>query len=144
DPRAKGWGSKLLGAIARMAGILHLILEREGTAVDRDLILAAGKMGDYFTEHALAVFKIMAAEEDNHGAEDVIKILKEKDLRTFKTRDLMRASRAKFPNAESTKSPIAILLEHGWIAEGEGCYVSHPQIFGTPPVTAVTTVTDRG
>ena len=144
DPRAKGWGSKLLGAIARMAGILHLILEREGTAVDRDLILAAGKMGDYFTEHALAVFKIMAAEEDKHGAEDVIKILKEKDLRTFKTRDLMRASRAKFPNAESTKSPIAILLEHGWIAEGEGCYVSHPQIFGTPPVTAVTTVTDRG
>lgn len=154
DPRAKGWGSKLLGAIARMAGILHLVLEREGTEVDHDLLLAASKMGDYFTEHALAVFKIMAADEDKYGAQELLDVIEKHELRTFTQRDIMRAARTKFPNAESVQSPISILLDHGWIAEQDvpvpvigrkpnPRYLTHPVMFGsTPPVTNETGVTE--
>lgn len=140
--RVKGWGSKLSGAVARIAGILHLADGRPGSEVSADLIEAADQIGDYFTVHALAAFDLMDARGSNALAEELLATIKRHRLTEFSGRDLFTvASRSRFPKMEAMVEPIDTLAEHGWITEkdigdrtGPGRrpsprYLAHPRIF---------------
>lgn len=140
--RVKGWGSKLSGAVARIAGILHLADGRPGTEVSADLIEAADRIGDYFTVHALAAFDLMDSRGSNALAEDLLSVIRRHTLTEFSARDLMvKTSRSKFKKAEDLAEPIETLVDHGWlipkpVAEQSGPgrprsakYVAHPLVF---------------
>lgn len=142
--RVKGWGSKLSGAVARIAGILHLADGRPGTEVSADLIEAADQIGDYFTVHALAAFDLMDSRGSNALAEELLTTIKRHRLTEFSSRDLFTvASRSRFPKMDAMVEPIDTLVEHGWITEknvtertGPGRrpsprYLVHPRIFET-------------
>ncbi|MGO2036487.1 MAG: DUF3987 domain-containing protein [Brevibacterium sp.] len=114
--RVKGWGSKLSGAVARIAGILHLADGRPGTEVSADLIEAADQIGDYFTVHALAAFELMDSRGSNALAEDLLSVIRRHRLTEFSARDLMvKTSRSKFKKADDLAEPIETLVDHGWI-----------------------------
>jgi hypothetical protein len=64
-----GWASKLAGACARIAGILHVARalstagERWGRPVSAETAAAAIRIGrDYFVPHAIAAFQLMGAD----------------------------------------------------------------------------------
>jgi hypothetical protein len=149
--RVKGWGSKLSGAVARIAGILHLADGRPGTEVSADLIEAADQIGDYFTVHALAAFDLMDSRGSNALAEELLTTIKRHRLSEFSARDLFTvASRSRFPKMDAMVEPIDTLVEHGWISEkniaertGPGRrpsprYLAHPRIFETKSISTDT------
>ena len=60
------WGSKLAGAVVRIAGLLHLAANLETGYRDpisaETFVAAQGAIGDYFLVHAIAADKIMGAD----------------------------------------------------------------------------------
>lgn len=140
--RIKGWGSKLSGAVARIAGILHLADGREGTDVAVDLVDAADRIGDYFAIHALAAFDLMDAKGENAKAEELLTTIRRYGLHEFSERDLFtKSSRSRFPKMADMAEPMDTLLDHGWLVprdqeapHGPGRrrsprFVTHPRAF---------------
>lgn len=114
NPRVKGWGAKLDGHIARIAGILHIASGRQGTQVDADLITAADRIGDYYAQHALAAFHLMDTQGHNAEAEELLSKIQEFGWSTFTRRDLARKTgRLK----AEILDPLQVLLDHGWLEE---------------------------
>ena len=58
------WASKYIGAIVRIAGLLHLATHPDATRhpIGPDTIEAAARIGHYYLGHALAVFDLMGAD----------------------------------------------------------------------------------
>ena len=59
------WGSKYDGAVARIAGLLHLAKHIEDGyrhPISANTINASITIGEYYAQHALAVFEAMGAD----------------------------------------------------------------------------------
>ena len=67
------WAAKLTGTTARIAGLLHGAAHHDGAyryPVSGDTMNRAIRLGDYLTDHALAVFDLMdayPATDDAHA-----------------------------------------------------------------------------
>ncbi|MCD0483455.1 DUF3987 domain-containing protein [Streptacidiphilus sp. ASG 303] len=115
------WASKLDGAVARLAGLLHLAAHpADGHArlIDADTIRAAGRLGDYFTAHALAVFDAMGSDPAHTGARTVLDWLRANPADRISRRELFRKlPRGEFPTVADLEPALALLEEHGWIRQ---------------------------
>ena len=65
------WAAKLVGAIVRIAGLIHLADRRNGL-LDGDTVDAAAHLGHYFLAHALATFEHMGADPLTEDAQHVL------------------------------------------------------------------------
>ena len=114
------WASKLAGAVARIAGLLH-VAWNEGEAhkhpVGENTMAAAITVGEYLTEHALAAFSYMGADPAIEDARGVLEWAKRKGLTQFSQRDLHRAMQSRFRKTEDTEPALAVLTGSGWIRE---------------------------
>jgi replicative DNA helicase len=112
------WASKLVGQLVRVAALVHLATHlRDGWARDlgRDTIEAAGALTDYFIDHALAAFELMAEDSVSTDAVYVLRWLDEHDRDCFVPRDLYTANRSRFPTADSLGPVLKHLEDFGWI-----------------------------
>jgi hypothetical protein len=143
------WASKRDGAVARIAGLLHLATHPEHgwtRPIDPATMAAATRLGDYFTAHAHHVFDAMGADPAQGAAHTVLAHLREARLAAFTKRDLFRAlPRSEFPAIAALDPALALLEEHGWIRQqpppprtGRGGrppsprYDTHPRAARTP------------
>jgi hypothetical protein len=64
------WGSKLAGAMLRIAGLLHLATGNEAfrIPISRATLAGAIRIGDYFTEHARAAFNLLNSTSTTDAA----------------------------------------------------------------------------
>ncbi|WP_323748910.1 DUF3987 domain-containing protein [Streptomyces sp. PR69] len=113
------WASKLVGATARIAGLLHLAQHLE-TAYTRpitaDTMNAAIALGDYFTTHALTVFDLMGADATLARARTLLSVLEDNRWESVTRRDLFaKLSRTEFPTVADLEPVIALLEEHGYL-----------------------------
>jgi putative DNA primase/helicase len=140
------WASKLLGAAARIAGLLHLA--EHGAAgvrqpVSENTMRAALTIGDYFTAHAEAVFDLMGADHSLDAARTVLAHLHAREVTTTTVRALHVAlPRSRFPKAADVADAMEVLGEYGWVARlpqpehtGPGRPPS-PSYRVHPPITA--------
>ncbi|WP_329273823.1 YfjI family protein [Streptomyces sp. NBC_01451] len=115
------WASKRDGAVARIAGLLHLAAHTEDgwhQPIDAATMAAATTLGDYFTAHALDVFDTMSADPAHDAALDVLAQLVTAGLAQFTKRELFRMlRRADFPAIADLDPVLALLEEHGWIRQ---------------------------
>jgi len=116
------WASKLTGATARIAGLLHLATTlRSGwpQPVPAAYVDAAARIGHYYLAHALAVFDTMAADPVVDDARAVLDwIIRTGQIR-FTRRDAFTAlSRARFRTVADLDPVIAILADHGYLRPG--------------------------
>jgi uncharacterized protein DUF3987 len=113
------WGSKLVGATARIAGLLHLAEHPENghtRPVTADTMRAALTIGEYFTAHALAVFDAMGADPTTGRARSVLDVLKANQWEQVSKRDLMvKLSRTEFPTVADLDPVIGLLEDHGYL-----------------------------
>ncbi len=60
------WAGKHIGAVFRLAGLLHLAANDDGwrRPVTDTAIAGAAQLGDYFTHHAIAAFDALGADPD--------------------------------------------------------------------------------
>ena len=94
----KDWGSKLPGAVCRIAGIFHgLIHARSGdpsqTPINAETMLCAISIGEYAIPHARAAFFEMGADPAVGLARRLTAWLVEGELRNFSRRDAFNALR---------------------------------------------------
>ena len=112
------WAGKFVGAVLRIAGILHIaqnpgmpmFVEVSGGTMER-----AVSIGRYFLEHAKAAYSLMGADQVNKNAEYLLTAIKRVDLAEFSRRDAMRLCR-RFKTADSLQPVLNRLCEYGYIA----------------------------
>jgi replicative DNA helicase len=124
------WASKLTGAVARIAGLLHLGDHPAGRwmrgEVSGDAVRRAVRLADYFLAHALAAFDEMRADPVTADAEYLLTVIRRlcattpppdwSSIKQVSRRDLhVAASRSRFPTAADLDQPLAALVEHGWL-----------------------------
>jgi hypothetical protein len=115
------WGSKLDGAVCRIAGLLHLATHpHDGWAkpIEAATVSAAGRIGDYFTAHALAAFDAMGNDPALNKARIVLAWLAANPRESISRRELFNAlPRADFPTVTVLDPALALLEDHGWIRQ---------------------------
>jgi Protein of unknown function (DUF3987) len=115
------WASKLMGAVARIAGLLHLA-EHGGEAAHHHPISgrtmqAALDLGAYFTEHARVAFDLMGADRALAAARELLAHVHAHGTEETSVRDLFtRLSRTRFPKTEDVIAALDVLELHGWAA----------------------------
>ncbi|WP_327662374.1 MULTISPECIES: DUF3987 domain-containing protein [unclassified Streptomyces] len=113
------WASKLVGATARIAGLLHLgeHLETGYTKpIAADTMSAAVELGDYFAAHALTVFDLMGADATLARARGLLTVLQDNGWESVTRRDLFaKVSRSEFPTVADLEPTVTLLEEHGYL-----------------------------
>jgi uncharacterized protein DUF3987 len=121
------WGAKYAGAIARIAGMLHLaeLGPEEGptTPVSAETISAAARIGAYFKACAINAFIEMGADQGTADAVYVLERIERLALDaseggSFETseRDLFTAaSRSRFKTKADMRPAVDRLVDHGYL-----------------------------
>ncbi|MET9483511.1 YfjI family protein [Streptomyces sp. NPDC006638] len=115
------WASKRDGAVASIAGLLHLATHPDNRwtlPIEAATVAAATELGDYFTAHALEVFDAMGADPAQEAAHTVLSHLRENQTPEFTKRPLFRdLPRGDFPAMADLDPALSLLEEHGWIRQ---------------------------
>jgi Protein of unknown function (DUF3987) len=131
-----GWASKLDGATARIAGLLHLAQHLpDGFAkpIEETTMASAIAITSYFIPHALIAFERMGADERREGARAVLDWIRRDKLPSFTKRQTQRALQRHFPRVADLEPALALLEEHGFIRPA-----ARPLREGRPSTTYVT------
>lgn len=113
------WGSKYAGAVARLAGLLHLaehMQDGSGKPIDGDTLDRAAALGRYFADHALAAFDDMGADPLIDDARHVLAWIERTSTERFTKRDLFTAmARGRFRKAADLDPVLNLLTGHGYL-----------------------------
>lgn len=118
------WGAKYVGALARIAGILHLARYGEQgarIAVEADTIAAAARIGEYFKACAIRAFNEMGMDADTTDAQYLLDRVTEHYGNgaigdgTVSARDLFNLTKKRFGTMKAIKPAIERLVDFGWL-----------------------------
>ncbi len=112
------WGSKLPGAMARIAGVIHCSLY--GTAsfpleVEHETVEIAVSLGQVLISNALSAFRIMQKPEKIEHAEKLLAWIHRNGKLEFHLRDIFRSHQSRFGEMAAMTPAIALLQDHGYI-----------------------------
>lgn len=114
------WAGKLVGAVARIAGNLHMA-EFAGVPapwrihISKQTVEGAIRIGKVLIPHAKAAFSDMGADEVIEKAKHVLRWIKHKKLDSFSKRELHQALRGNFRRVTELDRPLVILVNQGFI-----------------------------
>jgi len=118
----RDWGSKLVGATVRLAGIIHCVVHVESEPWKKPISVqtleSAIAIGDYLIPHAHAVLEMMEAVEGTSGDKDaryVWRWIVENGKEQFTRRECHRARQYRFRHADDLEEPLSLLINHGYI-----------------------------
>ena len=117
----KDWGSKLAGAVARIAGLLHYAehgLQATNKQISVNVVNASAAIGAYYREHALSTFGLMRENPEIESAKRILEYIMHHKPDRFTGRDVLRHKNALKTMAEVTPG-IKLLLERNYIKENE-------------------------
>ncbi|MER5649054.1 YfjI family protein [Streptosporangium sp. NPDC002524] len=113
------WASKLVGAVVRIAGLLHLagdITTGWSKPINADTMRNAVRLGGYFTAHALATFDAMGADPQVSDARVILEWLRRTKPMEFTRRELFSGiSRSRFRKVGDLDVPLELVEQHGYI-----------------------------
>jgi hypothetical protein len=122
----RDWASKLPGATARIAGLLHrgdaaARGPRSSVTPDRgprswvteETMARAITQARYWVDHAMAAFGAMRAHPALDDARSVLDWIG--DRTTFSERDVYRAMHRRFPTSAQAAPALSVLEDHGYI-----------------------------
>ncbi|MBF0213605.1 MAG: DUF3987 domain-containing protein [Magnetococcales bacterium] len=115
------WAGKLSGAVARLAGCLHVSEHAMGRPWDHPItfatMAAAVRLGDTLAVHALAAFDLMGADPAIEDARIVLRWLKREGQSQFTFRDCHYAHKSRFRRTEELEPALAVLTERHFIRQ---------------------------
>lgn len=111
----RDWGGKLVGAMARIAALLHLSSFPADVQISVDTLAAAINIAEFLGVHAEAAYQAMGADESIEDAKYLLRRILSNGEMEISKRDLFRLVRCKFKKAENMDSPLRVLAEYGYI-----------------------------
>ncbi len=119
----RDWSAKLAGAIARIAGLIHVArhsqYDPQVIEINREDMKKAIKLGHVLSEHALIAFDLMGADPALDGARVILDWVKRNRWEFFTFRDCHYAHKNKFKRAKEMEPSMEILEERHFIREVE-------------------------
>jgi hypothetical protein len=113
------WGCKLVGALARIAALVHLagnVRAGWGDPVGLGPVEGAIEIGRYLIPHALAAFDLMEADPNLGLARRVLRWVADRELTSFSRRDCFNVFRRQVGDRVAALDPALSLLEtHGFV-----------------------------
>lgn len=111
------WASKYIGAVLRIAGLLHCAdIEDTEQDVSASTVSRAIQIGKYFLAHATYAYSMMGTDLSIQKAKFVLAKLKKKNVSVIKRSELFQMCRGKFFKKTEEIFPTLELLEgHGYI-----------------------------
>ena len=111
------WASKYIGAVLRIAGLLHCAdMEDDKTEVTASTMSKAIQIGKYFLAHSVYAYSMMGTDLSIQKAKFVLARLKKKNVSEIKRSELFQMCRGKFFKKTEEIFPTLELLEgHGYI-----------------------------
>jgi len=116
----RDWGSKLNGAVARIAGVLHMASYHSPddaiqTPVAGETMLAAIQISNYFIPHALYAFGEMGAGIARSGAQTILTWIERRGCTEFKERDAWVDLHRRFEERSHLEEALAYLVDRGYL-----------------------------
>lgn len=115
----RDWGSKAVGAMVRIAGLLHLAEHLDdgyARPISLDTMTAAQLLIEYYTEHALIAFGLMTTDETTARAIAVLDWVERTGTVRFTSRDAYRSlPRSKFAKMSDVEPALTLLEQHGYL-----------------------------
>jgi hypothetical protein len=116
-----GWGNKLAGGCARLAGVLHLCASGTDPIVQDippSTVETALRLGrDYFLPHARAMFHLMREDPRLPLALRILGWIKKTGLSMFSRRDCHVRFNRSIEKVEALDAPLLLLEKHGWVRQ---------------------------
>ena len=111
------WASKYIGAVLRIAGLLHCAdMEDDKAEVTASTMSKAIQIGKYFLAHSTYAYSMMGTDLSIQKAKFVLAKLKKKNISMIKRSELFQMCRGKFFKKTEEIFPTLELLEgHGYI-----------------------------
>jgi hypothetical protein len=127
----RDWAGKLVGAVARIAGILHMAAFAGRPApwdspISLETVNGAIQIGGYLIPHAKAAFAEMGADPHVGQAKLILRWIEQKSMLHFTKRDLHQALRGRFKRVEDLERPLEFLISQGFIRTQEEVASSGP------------------
>lgn len=123
------WASKYIGAVLRIAGLIH-VAQCESMKVDVDTMENAIQIGKYFLARATYAYSLMGTDLSIQKATFVLSKLKKKNVTTIKRSELFQMCRGKFfRKTEDILPTLDLLAAHGYLRQEE----PQRQTAGRPP-----------
>jgi len=118
---AQDWGSKLAGAVARIAGVMHCVIHAYGEPWLHPLaattMASAIEIGRYATTHALAAFEAMQADRRLSDAQYVLRWIERHGKTEFAKSAAQQHGKRRFKQAGDIDAPLALLVRHNYIRQ---------------------------
>lgn len=112
------WGAKFVGAVARIAGIIHFaeLGPQRGprTAVTAETITAAYSLGRYYKACAIKAFTAMGTDIGTADADYLLDRIRHLDAEEVSERDMQRAAK-RFKTRDQLIPAVERLVDHGWL-----------------------------
>jgi hypothetical protein len=119
------WASKLAGAVARIAGLLHVASHAnpQDHLISQQTITAAIEIAEYFTSHAFLFFDAMASDDGSELSaarivlEELHQMARDAGTLRISRRDLNRRlrKRSRFKESSALDAPLERLESHGFV-----------------------------
>lgn len=111
----RDWAGKLVGAMARIAALLHLSSFPADVPISAETMEAAAGIAEFLGAHAEAAYQVMGADESMEDAKYLWRRISASGKAEISKRDLFRLVRGKFKKAESMEAPLRVLAEYGYV-----------------------------
>lgn len=114
----RDWGGKLVGAMIRIAGLLHAA-DSNGfptrEPISADEMARAIRIAEFLGPHAEAAYQVMGADERQESAKYLLRRMLEIGKDSISKRDLFAACQTHFGKSENMTAPLQKLEEMGYI-----------------------------
>jgi replicative DNA helicase len=116
------WAGKLAGAVARIAGILHMLdyagkMEPWKYEVSADTFRRAVKVGRYLIPHAKYALAFMGSDPTVEDAKYILRWVERKDCEWFTKREAFEGTKGRFGKVSELEPGLELLIAHGYIRE---------------------------
>lgn len=116
------WAGKVVGAVVRIAGLLHMAQHASApapwaTPISSETMERAIQVGHYLIPHARAAFAEMGADPALNDAVHILSWIKRKELSTVTKREIFEGTKGRFKKVNELENPLRLLIEHGYIRE---------------------------
>jgi len=112
------WASKYIGAVLRIAGLIHATetAQADAAPISGDTIQRAIRIGQYFLQHSLYAYSMMGTDLSIQKARFVLAKLRKKGITEIKRAELFQMCRGKFfRKTEELLPTLDLLADHGYI-----------------------------